>query len=609
MGTTGTRDSAANVAAEQPWKGSLVSRLQEWAGFFWIQLGRSFTPLGVIGYFLALLVIFRLTDVARRTWIYILEFAFVLAAFLQPVADGASIDRSGWWLQMPYHTYTNLIFGILAAIGLCGGAIWLFRRSPRLTPLRFVLLALPLMPLWLNYDGSSQRGRWFGWQFGHDMLNDLPKDSVVLGGTDPGRFVPTYMILGESTQPPHLKRDPNFDRRDLFIITQNGVGEPLYRRYLRDHYTTERPAPKNAFEKWLGREQQYPSKNLNFPTEAEVDDAIKAEMEKQSEKGEFDPALPHSVVSRLIWEKNRDRHAFFVEESFPLKWSYDHALPHGLIYEIRKEPLKELPKDVVVKDMLFWQDYATRLLEDPEFSRDYDAQRSFSKLRSTTGNLYRHRKMDREAEIAYRQALALWSGNPEALNAMTVILWAREDIEGVSTMMRAATFDDPNNAQLWRLRALAERRQEIDAELAKLRPELAKKPDDGELALKILVLYAEADDTNRMPSFLQEAIPNLSSDTNFLRAAARLAGAHSITNVQLQAAEALVKTEPTEVANQILLAQAAAVNDRKDLLIEAMRKAIETGGRPARNAFETDPVFDKWRNDGDFTKLLGKQTP
>ncbi|NDG71651.1 MAG: hypothetical protein EBY32_10200 [Proteobacteria bacterium] len=333
-----------------PHSKGVLAELQDWVGFFWLQLGRSFTPLGVVAYFAALLVVLRLKDVAARTWIYVLEIAFVLAAILQPVADGAQTDVGGWWLQMPYHTYTNLIFALLAGLGFMAGALWFCSRAPRLAWMRYAMLALPLWPLFFNYDSCSQRGRWFGWDFGHDMLRDLPLGSVVLGGTDPGRFVPTYMILGESTQPPDAKRDPDFDRRDLYIITQNGVGEPLYRKYLADHYGVERPQPKNAFERWLGRAEAYPEKPLVFPTEQEINDTVSKEMEASMAKGAVDPSVPHSVVTRLIWEKNRDAHEFFVEESFPMEWSYDHAEPHGLVYRINREPLKELPADLVRKD-------------------------------------------------------------------------------------------------------------------------------------------------------------------------------------------------------------------------------------------------------------------
>src|SRR5881296_153925 len=47
----------------------------------------------------------------------------------------------------------------------------------------------------------------------------MDKDAFLFGGTDPGRFVPTYMIFCESRAANRDKfRDPNFDRRDVYIV-------------------------------------------------------------------------------------------------------------------------------------------------------------------------------------------------------------------------------------------------------------------------------------------------------------------------------------------------------------------------------------------------------
>ena len=40
-----------------------------------------------------------------------------LAAFLQPLTAHSKIDNADWWTQMPYHTYTNLIFATLSGLG------------------------------------------------------------------------------------------------------------------------------------------------------------------------------------------------------------------------------------------------------------------------------------------------------------------------------------------------------------------------------------------------------------------------------------------------------------------------------------------------------------
>jgi tetratricopeptide (TPR) repeat protein len=594
--------------AARPAKSTLAT-MQEWVGFFWLQLGRSFTPLGVIAYFLSMLVVLRLGDLAKRSWVYILQIAFVLAAILQPVADGAQIDNGGWWLQMPYHSYTNFIFALLAGLGFAGGALSIFPKYPRLANLRYAMLALPLWPLFFNYDGCSQRGHWFGWQFGHDMLKELPRESVVFGGTDPGRFVPTYMILGESSQSPSVKRDPDFDRRDLYIITQNGVGEPLYRKYLADQYSAQRQLPANAFERWLGRATAYPEKPLVFPSEDEIKSAITAEMEAGAKRGLFDPSAPHSVVTRLIWEKNRDAHEFFVEESFPLTWSYDHALPHGLVYKINRQPLTEIPADVVKQDFDFWKNYIEKLLTDTLYAKDFDAQRSFSKLRATTGNLYRHRKMEAEAESAYREALRLWEGNGESLNALSSMLWQRGDFDGVLALLKPALDADPNNTGLWQIYFSTEKRKKLQGEIIALEDKLAEDPSNQENTEKLMQLYAGVGEVKKGSQLLEASIPRFANEPNFLRMAAEFGEGWQLPKAQITAADALVALEPDRPENYLLLAHAAIRIKDRNKFLSAAQSAVEKGGLPMREALEKIPIFQPILSDTQFQKILGKDKP
>jgi tetratricopeptide (TPR) repeat protein len=438
------------------------------------------------------------------------------------------------------------------------------------------------------------------------MLKNLPKGSVVFGGTDPGRFVPTYMILGESTQPPTVKRDPEFDRRDLYIITQNGVGEPLYRKYLADHYGANRPEPANAFERWLGRAEAYPEKPLVFPTEQEINDAVSKEMEASMAKGAVDPSLPHSVVTRLIWEKNRDAHEFFVEESFPMEWSYDHAEPHGLVYRINREPLKEIAPDLVRKDFEFWDAYVRKLKDNPEYAKDYDAQRSFSKLRASTGNLYRHRKMDAEAERAYRQALELWQGNGESLNALNSMLWDRGDFDAVLAMLQPALDADPNNIGLWQMYFITEKRKELQGAISAGEEAVAKQSASAPDVQKLLELYASAGETNKVSDLLGNSIPLLAKDAAFLRVAAEYGEAGGLPESELAAATALVAVEPDIAENQLALARAALRNRKKDVFYSAARIAVEKGGLPMREVLAKSPEFDPVRNDPEFQSILGR---
>ncbi|MEO8206169.1 MAG: DUF2723 domain-containing protein, partial [Chthoniobacterales bacterium] len=477
---------------EEPLKLPLRIRAGQWVGFFWVQLSNNFTPLCIFVFFCAFFSILRL-DLARRCWIYILNIAFVLAAFLQPLLENINTSAASWWEQMPFHTYTNWIFALLCAAGFA--FLWqqITRRLPRLQMAIWLALLLPLLPLFSNYSVCSQRNRWFGWDYGHDMLKDLPKNSVIYGGTDPGRFVPTYMIFGESGQAAKWKRDPDFDRRDLYIITQNALADVFYQKYINDHYGENRPAPRNAFDRWLGREKQYPATPLKLPTHAECQAAIKAMGNEVVKNNPLNPldlgSLYHSAIAKWIFEHNKKDHEFFVEESFPMEWSYPYATPHGLVYRINPEPLKSLPKEIVDKDFAFWRDYIKKLTSNPDYFKDYDAQRSFSKLRVTMGRIYQFRKMNKEAEEALTQAIGLWPESLEAISLLSNLLWERGEYEQPINLLTRALIKDPNNISVLQMADIAIKREKLQAGITTSEAALKRNPKDREAFKKLMDDY------------------------------------------------------------------------------------------------------------------------
>ena len=92
---------------------------------------------------------------------------------------------------------------------------------------------------------------------------EMARDTILFGGTDPGRFCPTYMIFCESFIPPKDRRDPEFDRRDVYIITQNALADGTYLQYIRAHYNRS-TEPDIPFFGELFRSQK--ERELNFKT-------------------------------------------------------------------------------------------------------------------------------------------------------------------------------------------------------------------------------------------------------------------------------------------------------------------------------------------------------
>jgi len=140
-------------------------------------------------------------------------------------------------------------------------------------PVLILLCLITAMPLWSglsHWYNSEQRNHWFGYWFGHDMFTppfldttgklsydaarraelmkdpvkgkliypEMARDTILYGGTDPGRFCPTYAIFCDSFIPDRCKpkQDQKFDRRDVYIITQNALADGTYLEYLRSQY-------------------------------------------------------------------------------------------------------------------------------------------------------------------------------------------------------------------------------------------------------------------------------------------------------------------------------------------------------------------------------------
>jgi tetratricopeptide (TPR) repeat protein len=145
--------------------------------------------------------------------------------------------------------YAGLILIGMAVLFLVALAIYR-NRAPLLVTLGIFAL-MPLHSILTHWSDNEQRNHWFGYWFGHDMFTppfkgadgkplypEMTKDTVLFGGTDPGRFCPTYMIFCDSFLPKNCQpeADPDFDRRDVYIITQNALADGTYLEYIRSQY-------------------------------------------------------------------------------------------------------------------------------------------------------------------------------------------------------------------------------------------------------------------------------------------------------------------------------------------------------------------------------------
>ncbi|HEY8966065.1 MAG TPA: DUF2723 domain-containing protein [Candidatus Methylacidiphilales bacterium] len=544
----------------------------------------------------------------QRNWLLVLLVAFLfLSFFLTLVAPPEAWDKLTWNVRKEFYLPAHCLFAVAMGYGVAGAFLGLRRYSSdipvwlcALTPL------LSLLPFAANYATSTQRNHWFGWLYGTEMLRHAEKGAVVFGGTDPGRFVPTFMIFCESVEPARWKRDPSFDRSDLYLITQNALADGWYLRYLADQYDVDARITKyNAFERWLGREKAYPPEGLRMPTEADLAYATAAALKSQKPSQE-QAFQTNADLSRLLFERNKEKHAFYVEESFPLMWMYPHLVPAGLILKIEKEPLAALPPGAIERDRAYWKDLAAKLLADPGFADDEDAKVSFSKLRVSIGNVYAYRHLNDEALAAYDQALQLDPMMPEAVIRKVALLCSLDRFDEAEALTRAAQLDDPRSIEFDRLPIRIAVFRKLAAQEKIDRDALAKNPRDAEARRRLFASLFTRQRTPEAAQLLAETLAQGPVPPTELAGYARSFSEGGEAYLIEPLLEAEAKRHP---GDPILLYQAASIHALAHHPEAAYRDlaaavAMKGGGDDLRGAVAEDGSWDAYRETEGFKKAV-----
>jgi len=329
--------------------------------------------------------------------------------------------------------YANLILLAITLIFVL--SLLVYRNRGPVLILLALFLVMPVYSGLAHWYKSEQRDHWFGYWFGHDMFTPpfgvyppMTKDSILFGGTDPGRFCPTYMIFCDSFIPhkDQPKEDQNFDRRDVYIITQNALADGTYLQYIRAQYfrsaekdpyffsellkyvfsipfgqgavntgiikgladltTTVLDKPFTKFgaavEKRRRAEGVYPPKEIYTPSPDDLNQCFADytdDVQRRQALGQLKPGEDVKVengraqvsgqvavmmINGLLCKVIFDHNTndFYVEESFPLDWMYPYETPSGIIMKINRNPLPELTPDILQKDHEFWSKYSARLI-------------------------------------------------------------------------------------------------------------------------------------------------------------------------------------------------------------------------------------------------------
>jgi hypothetical protein len=241
--------------------------------------------------------------------------------------------------------------------------------------------------------------------FGDEIITSIPPGSIYFGGTDPGRGLVTALCKSQEDGDP------------FFTITQNAFADENYLIYLRRMYGTRIYIPssedsQHCFTSYLEDASQRLKENKLKPGED-----VRVVEGRVQVSGQVAVMSVNALLAKMIFDKNPDRD-FYLEESFPLDWMYPHLVPNGPILHVEREPVGQLSTNIVRQDQDYWRKSCGRFIGDwltekttvnelrafaekvyrehdltgftgdPGFINDTNAQKAFSKLRSSLGGVY-----------------------------------------------------------------------------------------------------------------------------------------------------------------------------------------------------------------------------
>ncbi len=362
----------------------------------------------------------------------------------------------------------GVIFGLIFT--LIGLFILFGVLKPKTSYVASILIALcilitPFIPATKHWDEMNLRKKYFGYIYGIEMLKNCDPGAIFFGGTDPGRFVPLYMINCDKF------------RSDVWLITQNGLADATYMNVLRDRFCKPREVwgwARVLLKALDAKREDHKGKNtIYIPSQQDFERSFQIYIEnvkarkargenieeevtikngKISVGGVAGVMRLNGILTKMIWKENKAKHTFYVEESYVIPWMYPYLEPAGMIMKLNAEKVKMTP-EIVKKDFDYWNNITNmfenggviefkdlepsitndnpeivklfcnnkpdgrpgRIIIKPnEFKDDVTAQKSFSKCRSAIAGLYEYHGMWKEAENAYKQAIWLYPVSAEA---------------------------------------------------------------------------------------------------------------------------------------------------------------------------------------------------
>lgn len=577
---------------------------------------------------LALVPVFYLRRIRRKdmVWLGATAIAFVFTGIVLLALMNPAHDIQSMFIARVQMVHSIAIYALWIGYGFILGLAFIesvTKAKVVLAIAALLVLSSPLVLIWKNardqelirsYGCSNMNGHDFGWQFGNYQLRganaikeeqqpgepplpnpdyppEMEQNAIFYGGTDPGRFVPTYMIYSAKVRP------------DVFLITQNALADNTYMNVMRDLYgdLIWIPTPQDtnlAFQKYVKDVQEG-----RIPRNAAVNIDKSGRVSVQGVQGVMEI---NGIISKAIFEANKNKHAFFVEESYVIRWMYPYLEPHGLIMKINKEPFPKLTDEMIKNDMEFWNWYNNRLLNNENFRRDAVARKTFSKLRCAIAGLYAYRRLFNEAEAAFRQAIDLFPISPEANFRLADIYLQQGRFADAYAVMEKNLQQDQRNDKIKGFLEQIKNLEQTNTRMTQLQALLSKGGGSLDMVFELIEIYRKTGRQQLFYDLTRQVVNNTNIPLQAYLKVIDLYTTCSPRPLDLMADvfQKYLKREPANPRIWLELSCIQADLSQNTNAMKSLRQAVVLGGEPIKEAARKDQRLAPLRSNTEFQKLV-----
>jgi tetratricopeptide (TPR) repeat protein len=285
--------------------------------------------------------------------------------------------------------------------------------------------------------------------YGEAVLGSLRPGMVYVGGTDPGRWIPT--MLNETSEGEHH-----------IVLTQNALADFSYLDYINSLYadrfaTLTSEENQRAFQEYISGAQKRLEHDQQFPDEPKQirpGEDIKFTDGRIQVSGQIAVMAINETILQALMAKNPGL-SFALEESFPFKSTYEGAAPLGPIMELRApDGQNALTHERAAQSLDYWRATTQQMLSDPEASSSPETLKSWSKMAVGQANLFAERNYSAEAEQTYRLSMEMWPRNIESVSGLSDLLLRTGRADEARRLLEEFSRNNPDlNSELKRLRS------------------------------------------------------------------------------------------------------------------------------------------------------------